>query len=71
MSQLLIHVIHSIPDGVALIDTVLHHYPIRNIRSCKLYKRGLNNTYLVETEQERYSSLQVNEVHNLDFTRQI
>ncbi len=54
MSQLLIRVIHSIPDGVALIDTVLHHYPIRNIRSCKLYKRGLNDTYLVETEQERY-----------------
>lgn len=54
MSQLLIPVIHSIPDGVALIDTVLRHYPIRNVRSCKLYKRGLNYTYLVETEQERY-----------------
>ncbi|BAY45703.1 aminoglycoside phosphotransferase [Scytonema sp. HK-05] len=54
MSQLLIRVIHSIPDGVALIDTVLRHYPIRKVRSCKLYKRGLNDTYLVETEQQRY-----------------
>lgn len=54
MSQLLIPVIHSIPDGEALIKTVLHHYPISNINSCKLYKRGLNDTYLVETEQERY-----------------
>ncbi|NMG11403.1 homoserine kinase type II (protein kinase fold), partial [Brasilonema sp. UFV-L1] len=62
MSQLLISVIHSIPDGEALIKTVLCHYPISNIRNCKLYKRGLNDTYLVETEQQSYSVLQVYEV---------
>lgn len=54
MSQLLVPVIHSIPDGEALIKTVLTHYLISNIRSCKLYKRGLNDTYFVETKQERY-----------------
>ncbi|MBP5975491.1 phosphotransferase [Brasilonema sp. CT11] len=54
MNQLLISVIHSIPDSEALIDTVLRHYPISDIRNCKLYKRGLNDTYLVETEQQRY-----------------
>ncbi len=54
MSQLLISVIHSILDSEALIDTVLRHYPISDIRNCKLYKRGLNDTYLVETDQQRY-----------------
>ena len=43
MSQLLISVIHSIPDNEALIDTVLSHYPISDIRNCKLYKRRLND----------------------------
>ncbi|MBW4626215.1 MAG: phosphotransferase [Brasilonema octagenarum HA4186-MV1] len=54
MSQFLISVIHSIPDSQALIDTLLRHYPISDIRNCKLYKRGLNDTYLVETDQQRY-----------------
>ncbi len=54
MSQSLIPVIHSIPSGAALIETVLPNYTISNSRSCKLYKRGLNDTYLVETEQQRY-----------------
>ncbi|MBW4559267.1 MAG: phosphotransferase [Trichormus sp. ATA11-4-KO1] len=49
-----IPVIHSIPDGVALMTTVLHEYPIPQPHSCKLYKRGLNDTYLVETEAENY-----------------
>ena len=43
LSQLLISVIHSIPDNEALIDTVLSHYPISDIRNCKLYKRRLND----------------------------
>ncbi|MBE9054231.1 phosphotransferase [Nostocales cyanobacterium LEGE 11386] len=54
MTQPSIPVIHSIPDGAALITTVLHEYPIPQPHSCKLYKRGLNDTYLVETEEENY-----------------
>ena len=54
MSQSFIPVIHSIPSGVALIENVLPNYCISNSRGCKLYKRGLNDTYLVETEQQRY-----------------
>lgn len=53
MTQAFIRVIHSIPSSEALIVTVLP-YPISKPRSCHLYKRGLNDTYLVETEQERY-----------------
>ncbi|WP_414574881.1 phosphotransferase enzyme family protein [Anabaena sp. CCY 9402-a] len=49
-----IPVVHSIPEGSALIVTVLDNYPINKPLSCKLYKRGLNDTYLIETEQERY-----------------
>lgn len=37
-----------------MIATVLPNYPIGKPRSCHLYKRGLNDTYLVKTEQERY-----------------
>lgn len=29
-------------------------YPIGKPHSCKLLKRGLNDTYLVETEQGKY-----------------
>ncbi len=54
MRQPFIFVIHSIPDGVALIDTVLCEYSINTPVSCKLYKRGLNDTYLVEAEAEKY-----------------
>lgn len=54
MTQAFIPVIHSIPSGEALIATLLPSYPITKPRSCHLYKRGLNDTYLVETEQERY-----------------
>lgn len=50
----LISVVHSIFEGTALIDTVLHNYLINKPLSCKLYKRGLNDTYLIEAEQERY-----------------
>ncbi len=55
MCQGLIFVIHSIVSGDALIETVLNNYPIGKFRSCRLYKRGLNDTYLVETEKERYT----------------
>ena len=54
MSQAFIPVIHSILSGEALIATVLLNYPIGKPNTCQLYKRGLNDTYLVETEQERY-----------------
>ncbi|WP_375470295.1 phosphotransferase [uncultured Nostoc sp.] len=54
MTQPAIPVIHSIPDGAALITTVLCEYPIPKPHSCKLYKRGLNDTYLVTTERENY-----------------
>ena len=54
MSQASIPVIHSIPSGEALIASVLTNYPIPKPHSCHLYKRGFNDTYLVETEQERY-----------------
>ena len=46
-----IPVIHSIPSGEALIATVLPNYPIGKPQTCLLYKRGLNDTYLVETER--------------------
>lgn len=49
-----IPVIHSIPSGDALITTVLPNYPIGKAHTCLLYKRGLNDTYLVETERKRY-----------------
>jgi Ser/Thr protein kinase RdoA (MazF antagonist) len=54
MTKPLIAVIHSIPDGAALIATVLCEYSIQQPHSCKLYKRGLNDTYLVETEGDNY-----------------
>ncbi|HCF28201.1 MAG TPA: homoserine kinase type II (protein kinase fold), partial [Cyanobacteria bacterium UBA11049] len=54
MTQAFIPVIHSIPSSQALIATVLPNYPISKPHSCQLYKRGLNDTYLVETERERY-----------------
>ncbi|QLE57382.1 phosphotransferase [Nostoc sp. TCL26-01] len=54
MEQSYISVIHSIPDGAALINTVLCHYPISMPLGCKLYKRGLDDTYLVETEDKNY-----------------
>jgi Ser/Thr protein kinase RdoA (MazF antagonist) len=54
MTQAFIPVIHSIPSGEALISMVLPNYPIGKPHSCKLLKRGLNDTYLVETEQEKY-----------------
>lgn len=47
MSRSPIPVIHSIPSSTALIETVLREYPTSSPRSCKLYKRGLNDTYLV------------------------
>lgn len=49
-----IPVIHSIPSGEALIEHVLQHYPMGIRIDCRLYKRGLNDTYLVETEQDKY-----------------
>lgn len=54
MSQACFPVIHSIPSGEALMATVLPSYPIGKPRSCQIYKRGLNDTYLVKTEPERY-----------------
>jgi Ser/Thr protein kinase RdoA (MazF antagonist) len=49
-----IPVIHSIAAGEALSENILHHYRIGTPLSCRLYQRGLNDTYLVETEQDRY-----------------
>ncbi len=49
-----IPVIHSIAAGEALSENVLHHYRIGTPLSCRLYQRGLNDTYLVETQQDRY-----------------
>ncbi|MBD6619177.1 phosphotransferase [Komarekiella sp. 'clone 1'] len=54
MSSPFIPVIHSIPSGAALIATVLYKYPINKPHSCKLIKRGLNDTYLVEAEEKKY-----------------
>lgn len=54
MGRNLIRVIHSIISGDALIETVLNYYSIGTSRSCQIYKRGLNDTYLVTTEQEKY-----------------
>ena len=54
MSEAYIPVIHSIPDGDALIVHIITQYPIDNPRSCKLCKRGLNDTYLVETDTDKY-----------------
>ena len=54
MSSKLITVIHSIPSSEALEQNVLCHYQIGKLQSCRLLKRGLNDTYLLETEQERY-----------------
>ncbi len=49
-----IPVLHSIPTGEALIENVLYHYPIGKPIKCHLYQRGLNDTYLVETDRDRY-----------------
>jgi Ser/Thr protein kinase RdoA (MazF antagonist) len=54
MNQISISVIHSIPDGTDLIVNIVNRYPILHILSCKLYKRGLNDTYLMETGIEKY-----------------
>ncbi len=54
MSEACIPVVHSIPDGAALMVNIVTQYPIVNPHSCKLYKRGLNDTYLIETDIERY-----------------
>ena len=54
MSYSPITVIHSIPSSDALEQNVLCHYQLSNFQSCRLLKRGLNDTYLVETEQNRY-----------------
>ncbi|MBW4662937.1 MAG: hypothetical protein KME01_01835 [Chroococcus sp. CMT-3BRIN-NPC107] len=49
-----ISVIHSIPSSEALEQNVLCHYQFGNFQNCRLLKRGLNDTYLVETEEQRY-----------------
>ena len=54
MSPKFITVIHSIPFIEALEQNVLCHYQIGKLQSCRLLKRGLNDTYLVETEKEQY-----------------
>ncbi|MEH2163550.1 MAG: hypothetical protein V7K38_21565 [Nostoc sp.] len=55
ITQPLIPVSNSILDGAALITTVLCNYVIFQPHSWKLYKRGLNDTYLVETEEDSKS----------------
>lgn len=54
MSEGLFPIIHSLPSGEALIKKILPEYPILNPRRCCLHKRGLNDTYLVETDAEPY-----------------
>ncbi len=54
MSERLIRVTHSIPSEEALIAAVLPKYPIPRPRNCRLHKRGLNDTYRVETDTELY-----------------
>lgn len=49
-----VSVIHSLPSREALEQNVLCHYEFGNLQSCQLIKRGLNDTYLVETEQKPY-----------------
>lgn len=50
-----IPVIHSLPSSQALKQNVLCHYQLLgNFQSCHLLKRGLNDTYLVETVRKRY-----------------
>lgn len=46
-------VIHSLASGAALIENVLCNYQITAHR-CLLLKRGLNDTYLVITDADRY-----------------
>lgn len=58
MSYPFIPVIHSLASGRALIAQVLRHYPIAT-QKCKLYKRGLNDTYLVEAAQNHQYILRV------------
>jgi Ser/Thr protein kinase RdoA (MazF antagonist) len=58
MSSPFIPVIHSLPSGKALVERVLCHYPIAT-QKCKIYKRGLNDTYLVEAEQNHPYILRV------------
>ncbi|HEY9667492.1 MAG TPA: phosphotransferase, partial [Coleofasciculaceae cyanobacterium] len=54
MSECLFPVIHSLPSGEALIEKVLPEYPISKPYRCCLHKRGLNDTYRVETDAEPY-----------------
>lgn len=54
-----IAVIHSLLAGEALIEQILCHYPLAKLQKCKLYKRGLNDTYLVEAEQGQQYILRV------------
>lgn len=49
-----IPVIHSLPSSEALKQNVLCNYQVGSFQSCQLLKRGLNDTYLVETEQKPY-----------------
>lgn len=54
MAQAPFPVIHSILSGQALLERILSNYPIATPLSCRLYKRGLNDTYVVTTEREPY-----------------
>lgn len=54
MSQSPISVIHSIFNGADLLEQVCINYPINQAIACKLYKRGLNDTYLVLDETDQY-----------------
>jgi hypothetical protein len=47
MSLPYILLIYSIPESKALINFVICNYPISQPLTCQLYKRGLNDTYLV------------------------
>lgn len=47
-------VVHSVFDGTYLIKNIPSKYLIEVPLICKLHKRGLNDTYLVESDLKKY-----------------
>lgn len=47
-------VVHSVFYGRYLIENILSKYLIEVPVTCKLHKRGLNDTYLIESDLKRY-----------------
>ena len=49
-----IPVTHSIPSATALCAEILSHYDLGSQVKCHFWTRGVNDTYLVQTPEERY-----------------